>query len=73
MPCEVLVVYDRPDDTTVPFLEKLRRRRPRLVPTLNGYPPGPAHALRWGFDKAQAPVVVVTMADGCDDAPQIDR
>jgi hypothetical protein len=42
------------------------------VPTLNTYGRGPADALRYGVDQAQAPVVVVTMADGCDDPQQID-
>jgi len=72
LPCEILVVYDRPDDTTVPYLEKYAREEPRLVPTLNTYGRGPADAMRFGVDHAQAAVVVVTMADGCDDPQQID-
>jgi len=72
MPCEVLTVYDSPDDTTRPHLEKLAENDPRLVPTLSAYPPGPAHALRYGFDQATAPVVVDTMADGSDDPDQIE-
>lgn len=72
LPCEILVVYDTPDDTTVPYLEKYAREQPRLVPTLNGYGRGPADAMRYGVDTARAPVVVVTMADGCDDPQQID-
>jgi dolichol-phosphate mannosyltransferase len=72
LPCEVLVVYDDPDDTTVPYLDKYARDEPRLVPTLNEYGRGPARALRWGIDHARAPVAVVTMADGSDDAEQID-
>ncbi len=73
LPCEVLVVYDTPEDTTVPYLEKYARGDPRLVPALNGYGKGPADAIRYGIDQARAPVVVVTMADGSDDAEQIDR
>ncbi|MGH9264094.1 MAG: glycosyltransferase family 2 protein [Acidimicrobiales bacterium] len=72
LPCEILVVYDTADDTTVPYLEKYAREQPRLVPTLNGYGRGPADAMRYGVDTARAPVVVVTMADGCDDPQQID-
>jgi dolichol-phosphate mannosyltransferase len=72
LPCEVLVVYDDPSDTTVPYLEKYARNEPRLVPTLNEYGRGPARAIRWGIEHAQAPVAVVTMADGSDDAEQID-
>jgi dolichol-phosphate mannosyltransferase len=73
IPCEVLAVFDSPDDTTRPYLEKYARDEPRLVPTLNTYGPGPARALRFGVDHATADVVVVTMADGSDDAEQIDQ
>lgn len=73
LPCEVQVVYDQADDTTVPYLEKYARDEPRLVPTLNEYGHGPAMAIRWGIDRARAPVVVVTMADGSDDPEQIDH
>jgi len=72
LPCEVLVVYDTVDDTTRPVLEQYAEKEPQLVPTLNHYQPGPAHAIRYGLDHAAAPVLVVTMADGCDDPMQID-
>ena len=72
LPCELVVVYDDPADTTVPYLEKYAREDSRVVPALNEYGPGPARAIRWGIDQARAPVVVVTMADGSDDAEQID-
>jgi glycosyltransferase involved in cell wall biosynthesis len=72
LPCEVLTVYDSPDDTTLPFLEKYARDEPRLRPTHNTYGRGPANAIRFGFDAAAADVIVVTMADGSDDARQID-
>jgi dolichol-phosphate mannosyltransferase len=72
LPCEILVVYDTADDTTAPYLEKYAEAEPRLVPTLNTYGRGPADAIRFGVDQARAPVVVVTMADGCDDPQQID-
>jgi dolichol-phosphate mannosyltransferase len=71
-PCEVLVVYDRPDDTTVPYIEKVAASDQRVRGVLNGYGPGPANAIRAGFDEAIAPVTVVTMADGSDDPRQID-
>jgi dolichol-phosphate mannosyltransferase len=72
LPCEVLVVFDSPDDTTIPFLEKYSAHEPRLVPLLNELGPGPARAIRAGIAATSADVVVVTMADGCDDAEQID-
>lgn len=73
LPCEVLVVYDAPDDTTVPYLTKYSEAESRLRPTLNTYGRGPARAIRYGFDHSLADVVVVTMADGCDDPQQIDQ
>ena len=73
LPCEVLVVYDRPDDTTAPYAEKYAEVDPRVVPCVNTYGAGPARAIRWGIDHARADVVVVTMADGCDDPQQIDQ
>lgn len=72
LPCEVLAVFDSPDDTTVPFLEKWARDDPRLVPTLNTYGKGAALALRYGIDHAQAEIIVVTMADGSDDPQQVE-
>ena len=72
LPCEVLVVCDSPEDTTVPWVEKFAREDPRVRVVVNAYGPGPARAIRAGFAAAVADVVVVTMADGCDDPQQID-
>ena len=73
LPCEVLVVYDDPADTTVAYLEKYARDETRLLAVLNELGRGPARAIRWGIEHARAPVAVVTMADGSDDAEQIDE
>jgi len=73
LPCEVLVVYDDPADSTVAYLEKYAASEPRLVPMHNTYGRGPARAIRFGIDRASAPVAVVTMADGSDDPEQIDE
>jgi dolichol-phosphate mannosyltransferase len=72
LPCEVIVVVDTPDDTTVPYVEKYARDDGRVRSVLNDIQPGPAQAIRCGMANASAPVVVVTMADGCDDPKQID-
>jgi dolichol-phosphate mannosyltransferase len=69
---EILVVFDSPDDSTAPVAERLHSADPRVKPTLNTYGPGPANAIRFGIDHANAPVAVVTMADGSDDPAQID-
>ena len=72
LPCEVLVVYDDERDTTLPVLRKYADSDDRVVPLHNTYGPGPAMAIRYGIDHVAAPVAVVTMADGSDDAEQID-
>jgi glycosyltransferase involved in cell wall biosynthesis len=73
LPCEILVVCDSADDTTVPWVEKYAKEDSAVHLVLNSYGPGPARAIRAGFDAAKADVVVVTMADGCDDPQQIDQ
>ena len=72
LPCEILVVFDSPSDSTAPWVEKYQRAEPRVAALLNTYGRGPAWAIRCGFDNASADVAVVTMADGCDDPMQID-
>jgi glycosyltransferase involved in cell wall biosynthesis len=72
MPMEVLVVYDSVDDTTAPVVKEYAGRDSRVIPTLNTYGRGPARAIKYGIDHASADVVVVTMADGCDDPSQIE-
>lgn len=73
LPAEILVVYDTPDDTTAPVVQQYASSHHQVVPMLNTYGRGPAKAIKYGFDHASADVVVVTMADGCDDPSQIDQ
>jgi glycosyltransferase involved in cell wall biosynthesis len=72
LPCEVLVVVDTEEDTTIPAVTEYAQKEPRLRCLVNTYGRGPANAIRFGIDASAAPVAVVTMADGCDDARQID-
>jgi dolichol-phosphate mannosyltransferase len=71
-PCEVAVVVDSPEDSTVVVLTDYAKSQPQLRTLVNTYGRGPANAIRFGFDHANAPVVVVTMADGSDDPEQIE-
>jgi dolichol-phosphate mannosyltransferase len=74
LPCEVLVVVDAPDDTTIPVIEGYgAHEQPTVRVVVNDLGRGPAYAIRYGIHQATAPVVVVTMADGCDDPRQIDE
>ena len=73
LPCEVLVVYDDLEDTTRPGARAVHREgAPPRADAEHLRAAGPAHAIRYGLDHASSPVLVVTMADGCDDAMQID-
>ena len=73
LPCEVLVVHDMPEDTTVPFVDAVAESDPRVRAVLNTFGRGPANAIRFGISAATSPVTVVTMADGCDDPRQIEE
>jgi glycosyltransferase involved in cell wall biosynthesis len=70
--CEILVVVDFAEDTTLPVLRTYSAREPRLKALISTYGRGPANAIRYGIDQVKNPVVVVTMADGSDDPRQID-
>lgn len=69
---EVLVVYDDVADTTVPCLARMQNEFPQLRAVHNTDGRGPGKAIKFGINKASSNVVVVTMADGCDDASQIE-
>jgi glycosyltransferase involved in cell wall biosynthesis len=70
----VLIVVDFPEDTTIPAIEKyVEERQPNVRVIVNDLGRGPAYAIQYGIREATAPVVVVTMADGCDDPRQIDE
>ncbi|MDT4957842.1 MAG: dolichol-phosphate mannosyltransferase [Pseudonocardiales bacterium] len=70
--CEILVVVDFEEDTTVAVLRDYAKNQPRLRTLVSTYGRGPANAIRYGIDQVKSPVVVVTMADGSDDPRQID-
>ena len=50
LPCEVLVVVDAPEDTTVPVVDEYSLKEPRLRCLVNTYGRGPANAIRFGID-----------------------
>ncbi|GAA4348674.1 glycosyltransferase family 2 protein [Microbacterium rhizosphaerae] len=72
IPFELLIVVDTPDDTTLAPVAEATALDARIRGVINTHGRGPAQAIRYGFDVAEAPTVVVTMADGSDDPRQID-
>lgn len=73
LPCEVIIVVDFPEDTTIAALDTVRGVHPNVRVLVNDLGPGPAFAVRYAIHRAAAPVVIVTMADGSDDPRQIDE
>lgn len=68
---EILVIYDSDNDTTLPVLTRLKKAYTNLHVLQNTIVKGPSGALRTGFKHAKAPLILVTMADLCDDLTQI--
>jgi len=73
--CELLVCYDRDDDDTLPALatspEARQFEQLRLIK--NDIAPGARYAIEAGMRAARAPVVVVMMADLCDDGSRLEE
>jgi hypothetical protein len=56
----------------VPAIDEMHTEYPALRGLYNTLGRGPANAIKFGIDASESDVVVVTMADGCDDASQIE-
>lgn len=67
---EILVVYDRPDDTTLPAIERLDPKPEAVRLVQNTLGPSPSFAIRAGMAAARGDVVVITMAD-LSDPPEV--
>jgi dolichol-phosphate mannosyltransferase len=72
-PYELLVVYDMPEDTTVPVVERLSTEIPGLRACQNQRGRGVLNAMKVGIAAARAPYVLITMADGSDEYADVDR
>lgn len=66
---EVLVVYDRPDDDSLPVVEGFQPRYPNLRAVRNERGPGMPNAIRTGVEHARGEFVLIFAAD--DIAPWI--
>lgn len=71
VPHELIIVNDHSTDNTAPLIQKLATRYAniRLVENLSF--PGFANAIKAGFAEAKAELVVLVMADLCDDLSTI--
>lgn len=70
---EVLVAYDSDTDTTLEAVRRLAGEFPNVRLIKNTVHPGPSGALRTAFAQAKHPLVMVMMADLCDDFTQIPK
>ncbi len=66
-PHEVLVVYDRDEDSTLPVLRANQGEFPAVRAVRNARGRGALNAIRSGFDQAHGDGVIVVMADLADD------
>ena len=72
-PHELVVVYDFDGDTTVPVIERLAPEIPGLRGLRNDLGRGVLNAMKAGIAGTAAPYVLISMADGSDDAAAVDR
>lgn len=70
-PREVLIAYDSDDDSTLPAARSVAHRFPEMRLVKNTVARGPSGALRTAFAQAKHPLVLVMMADLCDDFTQL--
>ena len=71
IPHEIITVYDHPEDTTLPILKDLQEHFVNLKIVKNEIASGPSGAIRTGLNAASAPLILVMMADLCDDISQV--
>jgi glycosyltransferase involved in cell wall biosynthesis len=72
-PHELVVVYDFDGDTTVPVVARLAAEIPGLRGLRNDLGRGVLNAMKAGIAGTNAPYVLVSMADGSDEAAVVDR
>ena len=59
-------VYDRDDDTSLPFIEKMHETDSRIVADKNTFGPGVVKALSYAFSTSKPGPVIVVMGDNSD-------
>ncbi len=72
LPCELLVVYDFDEDTTVPVARALAAELPEIRPIKNELGRGVLNAMKAGIAESRGNFVLVSMADGSDEPQVVD-
>jgi glycosyltransferase involved in cell wall biosynthesis len=71
-PHEIVVVYDFDADTTVPVIARLAPELPGLRGLRNDLGRGVLNAMKAGIAGTDAPLVLISMADGSDEPHVVD-
>jgi glycosyltransferase involved in cell wall biosynthesis len=69
---EIIVVYDFEGDNTIPVVARLQRDVPQVRLHRNRLGRGVVNAIKAGFETAQAPYILVMMANGSDEPDAVD-
>jgi dolichol-phosphate mannosyltransferase len=72
-PHEILVVYDFDEDPTRPVVERLHQELPSIRGLRNDLGRGVLNAMKAGIAAATGDYVLISMADGSDEATVVDR
>jgi dolichol-phosphate mannosyltransferase len=72
VPNEILVIYDRPDDDSIPVVTEAARETPHVRGVLNEVGPGVAGAIRAGVAAARGRYVLIFAADDVGPVLAID-
>jgi len=70
-PHEILLVYDFPEDNTLPAVAAMQPPCPSVRPVHNTLGKGVLNALKAGFQASRGDVIVVMMADRSDDSRDV--
>ncbi len=73
VPHEILVIYDEPDDSSVPVVRALQARHPDVRLVHNTLGPGPTNAVRTGLRESKGPYVLIFAVDDTGPALAIDE
>lgn len=77
VPHEILLIYDFPEDPTIPvvnkFIKSKNTKNIKLVKNSIGDGRGVLNAIKTGFVVARGQAIVVMMADLSDDVSQVDK
>jgi glycosyltransferase involved in cell wall biosynthesis len=69
---EILVVYDFPEDPTVPVIDRLAGEFPTIRGLHNDLGRGVLNAMKAGIAASSAPYILISMSDGSDEPHVVD-